>query len=116
MSFRAVTTSPSRSFLEPGPQRARDHVDPDVARDVAEGEHDEQHERRHDPDRRGDPGTRQALGEPDAEHDQPERSEVEDVPVVEAVEAELGAGERGRDEQHRGVDRDECGDERGRRT
>ena len=116
MSFRAVTTSPARSFLEPGPERARHHVHADVARDVAEREHDEQHERRHDPERGGDARTWEALGEPDAEHDQPQRSEVEDVPIVEAVEAELGAGERGRDEQHRGVDRDECGDERGGRT
>ncbi len=99
-------------LLQPCPERARDDVDPDVARDVAEGERGQEARARVAiPTAVRDARAWEALGEPDAEHDQPERREVEDVPVVEAVEAELGARERRRDEQHPGVDGGEGRDE-----
>ena len=77
---------------------------PDVARDVAGREGSPgATSARPIPTRGRDEWPREPVREPDDEHDQPERREIEDVAVVEAVEAELRARERGRDEEHPAV-------------
>ena len=92
---------PRQLRLDAHPQRAGDGVDARLVRELAEGQDQWERQRATAPIAVATSGRGRPDVEPDDEPDEPQREEVEPVTVVEPVEAERAARERGDDERGR---------------